>query len=327
MNQKNFPLEQLWSDDLGSVAFRSAMSRIRFREVKIFLRFDSRASRFERFQSDKFCLVSWIFSRFVESSQKSYKPEESLTIDEQLFPTKARCRFTQYMPNKPDKFGIKFWVLAEVSSKYCLNIQPYLGKDEQRIHSLGTHVVMTLMAPYFGMGYNITTDNFFTNCVLAQHLLAKSTSIVGTVRQNRRELPSQTSPMNLHDSVFYESGSLNLVRYKAKPSKTVYLLSTLHRGVSCEEDSKRKPSSIMYYNKNKCGVDMLDSMCRQLSTKAGSRCWPLAVFFNILDIAGVNAWIIFRKATGSRISRHRFLLSVSQELLKEENAVTDPIIS
>ena len=30
------------------------------------------------------------------------------------------------MPNKPDKFGIKFWVLAEVSSKYVCNLLPYL---------------------------------------------------------------------------------------------------------------------------------------------------------------------------------------------------------
>jgi len=54
------------------------------------------------------------------------------------------------MPNKPDKFGIKFWVLAEVQSKYCLNMALYLGKDNSRVDSLGTHVVMTLMQRYFG---------------------------------------------------------------------------------------------------------------------------------------------------------------------------------
>jgi len=34
------------------------------------------------------------------------------------------------MPNKLDTFGIKFWILADLETKYCLDIIPYLGKDE-----------------------------------------------------------------------------------------------------------------------------------------------------------------------------------------------------
>ena len=60
---------------------------------------------------------------------------------------------------------------------------------------------------------------------------------------------------------------------------------------------------------------MLDSMCRQMSTKAASRRWPLAVFYNILDMAGVNAWIIFVKATESKLSRRKFLFKLAEELI------------
>jgi len=56
---------------------------------------------------------------------------------------------------------------------------------------------------------------------------------------------------------------------------------------------------------------MLDSMCRQMSTKAGCRRWPLAVFWNILDIAGINAWILFRKTTNSLYFVHCTFLSLS----------------
>ncbi|GFV56779.1 DDE_Tnp_1_7 domain-containing protein [Trichonephila clavipes] len=59
-----------------------------------------------------------------------------IAIDEQLFPSKARCRSTQYMPSKPDKFGTKFWLAADVDSKYVLNVFPYLGKDEERPENL-----------------------------------------------------------------------------------------------------------------------------------------------------------------------------------------------
>jgi len=63
------------------------------------------------------------------------------------------------MPNKPDKFGIKFRILAELNYKYCLNVKPHLGKDDERVVSLGAHVVLKLMEPYFGRGYNVTMDN------------------------------------------------------------------------------------------------------------------------------------------------------------------------
>ena len=92
------------------------------------------------------------------------------------------------------------------------------------------------------------------------------------------------------------------------------ILSTLHRNAAKQPEGKKKPESILFYNANKCGVDMLDSMCRQMSTKAACRRWPLAVFCNILDLAGVNAWIIYRKKTGSSISRRQFLHVLSEQL-------------
>ena len=35
------------------------------------------------------------------------------------------------MPNKPDKYGVKFWVLADVETKYVSNIDVYLGAQEK----------------------------------------------------------------------------------------------------------------------------------------------------------------------------------------------------
>lgn len=87
----------------------------------------SKNERSERLKTDKFALISKIWDKFIENSQACYKPGANLTIDEQLFPTKARCRFTQYMPNKPDKFGIKFWLASEVRSKYLVNVSFILG--------------------------------------------------------------------------------------------------------------------------------------------------------------------------------------------------------
>ncbi len=92
--------------------------------------FDSSMISLRRSKNDKFCLICEIWDRFVLNSQVSYKPDKYLTIDKQLFPCQSRCSFTQYMPDKPDKFGIKFWLLVDVASKFICNGIPYLGKNE-----------------------------------------------------------------------------------------------------------------------------------------------------------------------------------------------------
>lgn len=145
------------------------MAREKFKQILRFIRFDKRTERSRHLQTNKFALVSEIWDKFIENSQACYQPGQNITVDEQLFPSKARCRFTQYMPNKPNKFGIKFWLASDVSSKYVLNGFPYLGKDEQQPSSmlLSEHAVLKLVEPYTGCGRNVTTDNFFTSMSLA----------------------------------------------------------------------------------------------------------------------------------------------------------------
>ena len=55
-------------------------------------------------------------------------------------------------------------------------------------------------------------------------------------------------------------------------------------------------------------------MARKYTVKAGSRRWPLQVFYNILDLAGINAWILYKETTGENISRKNFLFQLSEEL-------------
>ena len=180
------------------------------------------------------------------------------------------------MPNKPNKFGLKFWLLAELDSKYCLAIIPYYGADETRVESLGTHVVLNLMTTSLNKGYNVCTDNFFTNIVLAEKLATKGTSLVGTIRSNRREIPQGKSKLELHESEFFETNIgkgvvVNLVQYQTKKNKSVLVLSTMHRGCVVQPDKKLKPASILFYNSNKCGINLLGSMARIHSTKSPMR--------------------------------------------------------
>ena len=107
----------LWNVNRGLRFFLDTMSRNRFREKIGYLRFDLKRTRSQRLQSDNFALANEVWQRLNDICFLCYTPGENLTADEQLFPPKARCIFTQYMANEPDKFGIKFWVLVDNDTK------------------------------------------------------------------------------------------------------------------------------------------------------------------------------------------------------------------
>ena len=180
-----------------------------------YIRFDSKSTRGQRILKDKFALFSETWYAFIENSQKMYKPAQFLTVDEQLLSSKTRCKFTQYMPKKPDKFGIKFWILACLATKYILNGFPYLGKELTKPLPKGVlqgeYVVQALLEPYFERGHNCTTDNFFTSTKLGEYLLTKKTTLIGTVKKNKRNLPTVVKEkIDLHSTRFFESKGVSI---------------------------------------------------------------------------------------------------------------------
>ncbi|KAI4814923.1 hypothetical protein KUCAC02_005099 [Chaenocephalus aceratus] len=74
--------------------------------------------------------------------------------------------------------------------------------------------------PFVGKGRNITTDHFFTSLPLA-----KNTSLVGTIKRNKRELPP--------------SEKMVLSVYQCKPRRNVTILSTQHQHVAISTERKR----------------------------------------------------------------------------------------
>ena len=93
-------------------------------------------------------------------------------------------------------------------------------------------------------------------------------------------------------------------------------MSSLHPDVSIEANEKKTLETIAYYNKTKYGVNALDQIMRH-STTAASRRWPVHAFYNILDIAGVNSYIIYKAVTNKKISRKTFLQNLAEDLRSE----------
>ena len=328
---KGQPVDMVWSKRWGAPIIAELMSRNRYKELLKYLQFDVRTSRSERVKTDKFALFSTVWNRFIENCKVMYRPNENITIDEQLFPTKARYPFTQYIASKPDKFGIKFWLAVDAKTKYLVNGFPYLGKDLHRSssESLSEHVVMALMEPFLNCGRNVTTDNFFTSMKLAVRLEKKKTSIVGTVNRVRREIPTEirNSKEPRFSSKVLQSNKATLTVYQGKPSKNVLLLSTLHRTVLILDGPKKIPESIAFYNDTKFGVDIIDQMARLYTTKVASRRWPMQCLYNVLDFAAINAFVLYKEVANVKITRREFILALIMEILQNNKPNVEEEIS
>ena len=328
---KGHSTDFLWSKIYGPTIFKDTMSRFAYKEIRKFLRFDIKSTRSSRIQKDRFTHIRDIFDRFAMNSRKVYTPSFSLTIDEQLLPIKGLCPFVVYMPNKPDKFDIKFWMLAEVDSKYVVNIIPYLGSQEKQSRDgpLAESVVMKITEPVQSKGYNVTTDNFFTSFELAKKLQKEGTSIVETVRANSKRLPKEvTGPVKggKYGSKFYyeEQCKCMFVNYQCKDKKSVCLLSTMHASPSVSGGEKKKPDVVQFYNQNKVAVDVVDQMVRMYSTRCATRRWPVGLWCNVLDLAAQNSWIIYKKSTGKKISQKQFILELVEELRSQHTQAQNP---
>ncbi|XP_034015393.1 uncharacterized protein LOC117500737 isoform X2 [Thalassophryne amazonica] len=312
-------LHDAWSAKLGVPLINKIMARNRFQDIMRHLRFDDRDTRCERVANDRFAAVSDVWGSFVANCITSYNPGRHITIDEQLFPTKTRCCFLQYIATKPDKFGIKFWVACDLKSKYVCNIIPYLGKDPScpTGERLSENVVMKLLEPFMDKGRTVTTNNFFTSLSLAQQLLSRKTTLLGTVNKIRRELPdSAKKTLNRKEfstQVFSTSGA-TLTVYAPKQRKTVCILSSMHSVVETGDTRKKKPNTLTDYNSMKCGVDVMEQMVRKYTVRSGTRRWPVAVFYNMIDIAALNAHVLYQACTGVKERRMDFLVELASEL-------------
>lgn len=321
------PTIMLWCSKKGYTRpiIAATMSRARFQAITSFLRFDDLNSREARKATDKLAPIREIFDLFIENFKKSYNPGSHVTVDEQLVSFRGRCSFRVYMKSKPDKYGLKIWAAADSENAYTLNMQPYLGKTNNISEkNQGERVVLDLVGS-IGSGYGITTDNFFTSLPLADNLLEKGMTLCGTLRKNKPYIPQELLPKPYKpafSSMFAFKERHTMVSYVPSKSKAVLLLSTEHHDDAVSgEGTNFKPDIILHYNKTKGAVDTTDKMVKEYSARRITNRWPMVMFGQLLDVAGINSFILWglkfpKERSSSKDCRRKFLLALGESLIK-----------
>lgn len=106
--------------------------------------------------------------------------------------SRHRSGIRQYIKDKPTKWGIKLWVLADSSNGYTVDFNVYIGKAARTNvseHGLGYDVVMKLMQPFLHQGYCLYIDNFYTSVALMKELFQQGVPATGTIVETRTGFP------------------------------------------------------------------------------------------------------------------------------------------
>ncbi|XP_067122083.1 piggyBac transposable element-derived protein 4-like [Centruroides vittatus] len=131
-------VNEMWTmDGTGFEIARTAMSERRFRFLLANLRFDDKQTRGERLKFDKLAAVRTFLDVFTNNCIKNYNVSEYCTVDEKLEGFRGRCGFRQYIPSKPNKYGIKIFLLVDSKTFYTHVGQRAPPLDLSPLSSLG----------------------------------------------------------------------------------------------------------------------------------------------------------------------------------------------
>ena len=280
-----------WSNDPDiAVPFvSSVMTRDRFSQMLSNIHVNDNA---KLDASDKLSKVRPLIEKANAQFTKLYYVRRVQSIDESMVLFKGRSTLKQYCPMKPIKRGYKLWVRADMDG-YISKFDVYQGKSGKENQKwsefgLGESVVLEMCEDLFDAGHEVYFDNFFNSVPLMDFLREKNVSACGTVRSNRKGLPSLRKEKEMEKGEFdYRTGD-GLVFFGWKDNKVVNVLSNFHGTDACtvlrtQKDGTRAevacPVAVRDYNANMGGVDKADMLCSLYGINRKSRKWWHRLFF------------------------------------------------
>uniref|UniRef100_A0A182PA22 PiggyBac transposable element-derived protein domain-containing protein n=1 Tax=Anopheles epiroticus TaxID=199890 RepID=A0A182PA22_9DIPT len=327
-------IERLFDTKMGTglEAVYLTMTSLRYHFLIRCIRFDDPASAQDEIEGDKLAPIREIYERIVSNCQKNVRPGRFVMLDEQTVQFKGKCEFRQFLPNAPGRAGFKFYLLADCDTSYVSNLEICVP-DNQNPHNLSyapTDVAMRLTEPIQGRQKTVILTSPFTSPELIKRLYDSRTMAIGEVKKTCPDLPkafimSKNRPE--HSTLVAYHDPATLVSYVTK-RKDVMLLMSSFAEIDPEGEAEQNESNkydqqiklVELYNRTKTTIRTIQQMCVQFSVVRSTRQWPLAVFFNLLNLSAINAWCIYRmnRPEEGKLLRRDFLVTMALDLLRPQ---------
>ena len=118
-------IQDYWSNDrfLGHPDFQDTMGRQRFTDIRRFLIFrNPRINRYNEPSEDPLWHSRSILNHFMRTSAKYCVPSRASALDESSVRCSGRSRAVTFIPDKPEKFAIRFYGLVCWKSLYLFSL-------------------------------------------------------------------------------------------------------------------------------------------------------------------------------------------------------------
>ena len=193
LNWNNNDITFAYSQIYGNKIFYATMSIKHFRFLCGNLCFDDISSKNTRFQHDRAAAIRDLLKSFVHNCEKVMHPDTYLLLDETLYRTRVGVAFRQYNKNKPVKYGLLFQSINSAEVPYTYTSIIYAGKPVdkpgpyyvQTTDDIVKYLVNSLTREANIKRRNLSTDRYYTPTEIADWLLEKNVTCVGTIKGNR----------------------------------------------------------------------------------------------------------------------------------------------
>lgn len=311
------------TDGTAYEIFRIVMPKIRFLTLLNCLRFDSGVDRQERLETDPLAAVSFIFETFFTNCQNNYTLGPNTCVDEMLISFRGKSFFTS-ISTKQKKNGIKIMILSDGEKPYAYNAYIYCGNSDseglsevERKLEVPAQSVIRLTKPIADTNRNVTANNRFSSIQLMEILYSKNLTYLGSLKRKYREIPLEFQPnkrRELGSSLYGFTKDYTIVSYVPEINKAEIVISSSHHEPSTDE-ATNKPTMIVDYINRRAGFKELAQQCSLYSCSRRTGRWSMAIFYRILDLAGVNAYVLYQGCLGPKLKRRDFLLSLARNLI------------
>ncbi|CAK1578837.1 unnamed protein product [Parnassius mnemosyne] len=312
-----------WSNKFSFSPIKEAMPINKFEKMRKLLHFNNNDDHLpvDHVQHDRLHNLRPIITHLNEKFS-SVTIEQRLSIDEQMCATKVGHFLKQYLPNKPQKWGFKLFVLCNLSG-FAYRFIIYSGKEanegssnSQNLGVVGQTVMNFLSVVPKQRNHIVYFDNYYTSLPLMCILAKQGIHSLGTIQRNRlgktcklptkQDVMKSSIPRGSYEEYVTNFEGIDMTTVSWKDNKQVVLASTYVGACPVGNierfDKKEKkrilitcPKLIREYNMHMGGVDLMDSFLGRNRIRMKSRKWYMRIFYHLLDLTVINSWVLYKK--------------------------------
>lgn len=261
---------------------------------------------------DSFYKIRSFQDHVLSNSKRVYIPERDLSVDESIILYTGLHRLKVYMPQKPNRYGFKAFVLSEASTGFICNMMMSEGRLKGNSEeSFTKRLVVDIMKDYQDQGYRVYMDRYYTSAELFMELKRKGIGACGTSLLTRLKLEKGLLKEVLEfketdRSLFYTNESLMFtVWYHYK--RQVHVISNFHDNslTAVEKEKKLRkeiqvykydmPTMIRDYSYKMKGVDLFNQRMSYYSTNFRSMRWYFRIIYFYMEMAMINSYLVYTK--------------------------------